>query len=486
MSTLTNFFSNLQFLAPLSLILAFLSSIRMYPVIIYIVRSKNMMDEPGGRKIHSTQIPTLGGVGMFASFSVALIVFGIFIGLGETDLVKLLSILASTLMLLFLGVKDDLVSISPRKKLVGQLFAACIIIFLSDVRLSNFHGLLGIWELPYIASVLITLFGFVLTTNAFNLCDGIDGLAGSIALIGCCTFGFFFVQNDQALMSLTSFILIGSTLGFLRYNLSDTKKLFMGDSGSMFMGFLLFYQGVSFLEMNESAIPLQSINAIIILLAILSFPLLDTLRVFVIRAWEKRSPFSPDRNHIHHRLINLGLTHKQSTLLIVSCNWFVIGAAFFVQDLDSNVQLLVVMGISVTLYLFPFTSFAQKLIALTRETTPHPEASISHPTEIGASKAKNSSTVLKPQLNNAADDKKKQPTKTKTIYENPVDSHTTGHTKEDLTLKSTTIKGKKGNESAGGAISKIQNVLNKRMEALKHLSSAADDSDKQEDVDEFE
>ena len=367
MSYLLDLFSNLYILAALSVILTFLSSIRMFPVIIHIVRTKNIMDIPGGRKIHTTNIPTLGGIGLFASFSLCLIIFGISIGLERPDLIKLLSLLGATILLLFMGVKDDLIAISPKKKLTSQLIASAIVIFMTDVRIMSFNGLFGIGELPYIVSVLFTLFVFILVINAFNLIDGIDGLAGSIALIGCCTYGIFFLQNGQSLMSVVSFLLIGSILGFLRYNLSksDSKKLFMGDSGSMFIGFLLAYQGISFLTVNASAnIPMPTTNALIVLLPILSFPLLDTLRVFILRAKDKRSPFSPDRNHIHHRLLNLGLSHKQSTFFIVTCNWLVIGTAFLIRDLNINVQFLIFLGTVSALYLSPFIPFAEKLIRL--------------------------------------------------------------------------------------------------------------------------
>ncbi|MDV7140134.1 MraY family glycosyltransferase [Maribacter sp. TH_r10] len=365
MDYLIDLFSNIYVLAGLSVIVAFLSSIRMFPVIIYIVRTKNIMDEPGGRKVHSEKIPTFGGVGLFASFALAIILFGMSIGLEHKDLIKLLSLLAATILLLFMGIKDDLIAIPPKKKLSSQLIASGIVIFMTDVRIMDFQGLFGIGELPYLVSVLFTFFVFILVINAFNLIDGIDGLAGSIALIGSCTLGIFFLQNDQSLLALVSFVLIGSLLGFLRFNLSKSrsKKLFMGDSGSMFIGFLLAYLGISFLAVNASVnIPMPTTNAPILLLTILSFPLLDTLRVFIIRLSEKRSPFSPDRNHIHHRLLNLDMSHRKSTLFIVNSNWLVIGTAFMVQDLNINLQLVICLMMMVVLYLSPYLPFVESFL----------------------------------------------------------------------------------------------------------------------------
>ncbi|MGB5665302.1 MAG: undecaprenyl/decaprenyl-phosphate alpha-N-acetylglucosaminyl 1-phosphate transferase, partial [Maribacter sp.] len=161
-------FSNIYFLAFLSAIVALGLSLRMFPVIIHTVRTKNLMDEPGDRKIHAAKIPTMGGVGLFVAFTLSLILFGISVGLERPDLLKLLSLLAATMILLFLGIKDDLIAMSPKKKFIGQLIASAIVIIMTDVRVSSFDGLLGFGELPYVASVLFTLFVFILAINSFN------------------------------------------------------------------------------------------------------------------------------------------------------------------------------------------------------------------------------------------------------------------------------------------------------------------------------
>jgi len=353
--------SNIYFWVFASCLFGFLLSIRMYPVIIYTVRAKNLMDEPGDRKIHAAKTPALGGVGLFASFTLSLILSGVSIGLNRPDLIRLLSILAATMILLFLGMKDDLIAISPKKKLLGQLIAAAIVIFVSDVRISSLEGLLGIGELPYTFSVMFTIFVFVLVVNSYNLIDGIDGLAGSIALLASVLFGTFFLLNENYLMAVVSFILIGTVIGFLKYNLSDTRKLFMGDSGSLFLGFLLAFQGISFLSLNGTSEAIINVkNAPILLLTVLSFPLLDTLRVFMIRAKEGRSPFSPDRNHIHHRLLDLGLSHKQSTLFITLSNLVLVGLTFLISDLNINIQLVLCIVLGIILYLSPFLKMFEK------------------------------------------------------------------------------------------------------------------------------
>ncbi len=335
--------------------MAFLLAYRIIPVIIYTVRAKNLMDEPGDRSVHSDKTPTLGGVGMFAAFVVSLILFGIVVGLERPDLVKLLAITLATIILMFLGLKDDLIALAPRKKFLGQLIASGIVILLTDVRITSLEGLLGVGELPYLVSVLFTIFVFILVINAFNLIDGIDGLAGAIAIIASASFGLFFLLNKEYLMVLVSFCLIGAIVAFVRYNLSDTHKLFMGDSGSMVIGYLLAYQGIRFLELNLSGSSSFTIsNGPVLLLAILSFPLLDTLRVFIIRAKERRSPFDADRNHIHHRLLERGLSHRQATIILAIINILIIELAILVQDLEINIQLITVTLLGSLLYMLLF------------------------------------------------------------------------------------------------------------------------------------
>ncbi|MGB5607828.1 MAG: undecaprenyl/decaprenyl-phosphate alpha-N-acetylglucosaminyl 1-phosphate transferase, partial [Eudoraea sp.] len=145
-----DFMLNPYILAFLGGLLAFVLANRIIPVIIYTVRVKNLMDEPGDRSAHSTKTPTLGGVGMFVAFAVSLLLFGILVGLERPDLLKLLSLVLAIIILIFLGIKDDLIALAARKKFLGQLVSTAIVIFLTDVRITSFEGLLGIRELPYL------------------------------------------------------------------------------------------------------------------------------------------------------------------------------------------------------------------------------------------------------------------------------------------------------------------------------------------------
>jgi len=348
---------SLPFLTVTSAILAYVMATRfnLYPVIIYVSKTKNLMDEPEERRVHSEKVPNLGGMGLFITFSLTLLLFVPFINSTVSDLSNLLSLLSATIILLFLGIKDDLVLMTAKKKFVIQLIAVSMVCLLQDVRITDFHGLLGVGELPYFVSILFTVFVYVLVINSVNLIDGIDGLAATISILASLAFGAAFFMADDFMMTLLSAVLIGSLLGFLKYNFSEHRKIFMGDCGSLIVGFLLAYQGIKFLNINPENVQFyNSNNSSILLLAILSYPLFDLLRVFIVRMMQKKSPFLADSNHIHHRLLRLGLNHKQSTFLLFISNLTLIIITFFTSDLQINISLIVVVCFGCLLYLLPF------------------------------------------------------------------------------------------------------------------------------------
>ncbi|WP_344927101.1 MraY family glycosyltransferase [Aquimarina addita] len=357
MNFLESITSNIYFLLFISAGVAFLISSRIFPAIIYLSNTKNLMDDPEERSSHINKTPTLGGIGVFISFSITLILFAVFKKLEQPDLIKILSLLAGVIILLFLGIKDDLLVLSPRKKLIGQIAAAAIVVIMTDVKIYDFSGILGVGELAAWFSMLFSIFSFVFIINAFNLTDGIDGLAASVAIMSSLVFGFYFMMNGDVFMVLISFSLIGGLLSFLSFNLSNTRKIFMGDSGSMFVGFILAFQGISLLAMNSITTVNFTFNCLpILVLSVLAFPILDTVRVFLIRIRKGRSPFSADRNHIHHRLIDLGFSHTSATIIIVSISSLMISSTLLIDSfyMNANIELLLVLLLAPVLYLFPF------------------------------------------------------------------------------------------------------------------------------------
>ncbi len=357
LETVSNALSNTKVLCLLAFILAYFISVRTYPVIIYLSRKKNLMDDPEGRSSHSLRTPTLGGVGLFITFSVTLILMGIFADLTQESLIKLLSILGGVIILLFLGIKDDLIELSPKKKLMGQFLSSMIVVTMADARIEGLFGLFGIGEIPYFLSISLSILVFIFIINAFNLIDGIDGLAGSVGTLASLVLGAFFIFSGNVLMALVSVIIIAGLVGFLTYNLSEkeNKKLFMGDSGSMFIGFLLAYKIVSFLGLYEATQPSFMVpHPLILVLAVLTYPLLDTCRVVVIRLMLGKNPLSADKNHIHHRLVYLGLSHKQATILIIFINALIIASTFLMGGIYLHVQLYIVAIVFPIVVLSPF------------------------------------------------------------------------------------------------------------------------------------
>ena len=323
--------------------LAFLITFFGIPVIIQVAREKKLFDEPDERKVHKMVIPTLGGLGIFAGFILSLLL-GSPIASGELQY-----FVAAAIVIFFLGIKDDILILSAAKKFIGQLVAAGIIIKFGGVQIINMHGFLGINEIPQLASIIFTLFTIIVIVNSFNLIDGVDGLAGCLGLLTAVVFGSYFWYAGQTIFAVMAFSLAGSLIGFLIYNFSPAK-IFMGDTGSLLIGLINSIMVVKFINIagNENMkLPLEAAPALGI--AILMVPLFDTLRVFSLRIFDRRSPFSPDRTHVHHFLLDLGYSHRKVTLLCVGTNIGFIALAFFLRNLGTTVVIGILMSIAFTL-----------------------------------------------------------------------------------------------------------------------------------------
>ena len=344
--------------------LAFLITFFAIPIIIQVARRKKLFDEPDERKVHKVVIPTLGGLGIFGGFILATLI-GAPVGSNELQYFA-----AAAIVIFFLGIKDDILILSAAKKFIGQLVAAGIIIKFGGVQLSNMHGFLGITTIPYMASIILTLFTIIVIINSFNLIDGIDGLAGSLGLLTSLVFGLYFFYAGQLLYGVMALSLAGSLVGFLIYNFSPAK-IFMGDTGSLLIGLINSILVVKFINIAGSPIgkfPLEAAPAIGF--AILIVPLFDTLRVFAFRILSRRSPFSPDRTHVHHFLLEKGYSHKKITLLCVACNIGLILMAFFLRSYGTTVVVFSMLITSCSLISFVYYSRPKAKSILTPEFQP--------------------------------------------------------------------------------------------------------------------
>jgi UDP-N-acetylmuramyl pentapeptide phosphotransferase/UDP-N-acetylglucosamine-1-phosphate transferase len=312
-------------------VLAFFSTYYAIPVIIKVAEAKKLYDEPDDvRKLHVKPIPSLGGLGMFIGFTLCVLLTTNFTVVPEFQYY-----IACFLIIFFVGIKDDILILSAMKKFIGQVIVAAILIFKANLVIGDMQGFLGLHQIDTGFSYFLTLFTIVVIINAFNLIDGVDGLAGSIGLISCLVFGTFFLMNGNISYAILAYGFAASVLAFLIYNFQPAK-IFMGDTGSLILGLVNSILVIKFIETGAhyTAYPISAAPAVGF--SIMLLPLMDTLRVFSIRILHGRSPFSPDRNHIHHLLLDRGLNHRSVTLTCATVCITFIAAGFLLQGFGTT------------------------------------------------------------------------------------------------------------------------------------------------------
>jgi UDP-GlcNAc:undecaprenyl-phosphate GlcNAc-1-phosphate transferase len=320
------------------------------PSLIKVAKLKQLVDVPGeSRKLHSRRVPTIGGIIIFAAI---LFSFSLWLPVGGNvnyDIlleraVDLKYLTAALIILFFIGVKDDIIGVSPMKKLLALTFVGFILVIMGDFRITNFDGLLGLYEIPYWASVLLSFFVYIVIVNAFNLIDGVDGLAASQGLLIALFFAVWYYMLDNQTLLLLSAVLAGAMLGFLFFNFNPAK-IFMGDSGSMTIGVIVSLLAIWLISKDNSmmAYPFDQIRTPLVAMTLLAYPLTDTLRIFTIRAFQGKSPFAADKNHIHHKMLENGLNHKKIMLFVSIYSVLMVLTATITAILDPNLALVVLL-----------------------------------------------------------------------------------------------------------------------------------------------
>ncbi|MBL0272420.1 MAG: undecaprenyl/decaprenyl-phosphate alpha-N-acetylglucosaminyl 1-phosphate transferase [Chitinophagaceae bacterium] len=320
--------------ASVSFIITFLA----IPVVMQAAEQKKLYDIPDERKVHTRLVASLGGIGIFGGFLLA----------------SLLSIqgylnpefqyfFAAAIVIFFLGLKDDIMILSATKKFIGQLIAASILIHLGGIRLDSMHGFLGFEQVPEGFGLALSYLTIIVVINSFNLIDGVDGLASSLGILTMLVFGSYFFVIDYQAYALLAFSLAGSLVAFIIFN-HHPAKIFMGDSGSLMIGLVNAILVIKFINVaNAPFVVVPVSSAVAIGFAVLIVPLLDTLRVFGIRIINGRSPFTPDRNHVHHLLLDRGLGHAAVTFTCVGINIAFILLAWFGRSLGPNYLILIML-----------------------------------------------------------------------------------------------------------------------------------------------
>ncbi len=323
-----------------TLVLVFLTSfiVVLYstPALIKVAVLKRLIDVPTeDRKIHKRSVPTIGGIIIYAG---TLFAFALWYSIDDMlyydkifqSVKEFKLIVACSLILFFVGVKDDIIGTAPVKKLFAHIVVALILVLMGDIRITSLHGVFGVYDIPNWGSVFLSIFTYVVVVNAFNLIDGIDGLAAGVGFIICCTFGTWFIVANEFPYAALSFALAGALGGFLIFNFSPAK-IFMGDSGSLVIGMF-----ISVLSFKLIEFPIQNLDGVwvqvskpVFVISALIYPLLDTLRVFILRAIKGQSPFTADRTHIHHMLLDCGYSHVKTVIVVYIFTVLTIAASFF-------------------------------------------------------------------------------------------------------------------------------------------------------------
>ena len=325
------------------------------PKLIHFAQKLKLLDNAGDRSSHKVSTPFFGGIAIFTGVICSLLFW-------SDNFENIQFILVSILIVFIVGLIDDLRAISAFKKLIGQILATLVLIFLGDLQIDSMHGVLGVHDLPIWASVSFTIFVVIVIINGFNLIDGIDGLAGGLGLISSLSFGVIAIIIGQVDIALIAFSLSGALVGFLKFNIFPAR-IFMGDTGSLVVGMILSVLAINCIKyglVNEN----YSLPQIGPLLAIslLAVPLFDSLRVFIVRAINGNGTLTAARDHVHHALIDLGAGHKYTSLILFSVSAIIIVLTYLLikLNININISIAILAVFSYVLWLIPYYMLKSK------------------------------------------------------------------------------------------------------------------------------
>lgn len=308
--------------------ISFLLGLVGMPFIVRIAKAKGFVVRPNKRTSHTGYVPNIGGLNICFSFMLTYLLFE-YDQLNQSQffLIGLFAIMA-------VGFIDDVLVLTPTAKLLGETFAGIALVGFADLRITHLHGIFGITEIGIIPSYLLSMFILIAIINAINLIDGVDGLASGLGILYCLFFAIYFGLAGENAWSVLGICMIGALAVFFIYNVfGHREKIFMGDSGSLLLGYLITAFVFHFCEINAyHEVPewLQMNATPAVAICVLTVPIFDTIRVSLTRIKQHRSPFQPDKNHIHHLLLRTGLNHVQTTCVLLTVSllfiaWAIIG-----------------------------------------------------------------------------------------------------------------------------------------------------------------
>lgn len=327
------------------------------PRIVIIAKMKRLFDKPDSRKVHHEEIPRLGGVSFFPAMMVSVTMmlgfryyFGFALPLTtEVDFMsEFLFLISGMFVIFFVGLSDDLIGVGYKYKFVAQIIAALMLIF-TGVTPAGLFGLFGIYTLPIWITAAILVVWAVFVVNAYNLIDGVDGLCSGLSSIALFCFGLWFVYISAYVYAMIAFGMLGVVLIFFRFNVLGTRlKVFMGDTGSLTLGFLIVFLSLKVMQPVEPIYEGMHIlkSPLAFVLGAMFIPIFDTVRVFISRIRKGKSPFSADKSHIHHKMLALGFSHLKSTaVLLTSQIAFIVINLCLAEVLSLNVNYVVLFDI---------------------------------------------------------------------------------------------------------------------------------------------
>jgi UDP-GlcNAc:undecaprenyl-phosphate GlcNAc-1-phosphate transferase len=316
--------------------------IAIVPSIIYVANQKLLFDDShSGRKIHTSSISRFGGVAIFCSFMISCLLFSQITNYAECSF-----ILASCMILFVVGLKDDFWGVNPSTKFGAQLIAAIIMVVLANIRLTSLYGMFNIYDMSYPFSLSISILIIIFIINAFNLIDGIDGLAATIGGLVNISLGLMFLSMNEMSLACIALAIAGTCIGFLRFNLVSAK-IFMGDTGALLIGFISIVLALKFVEINKTGLYKTSSLAPSIAVALFIIPVFDTIRIFILRILKGNSPFIGDRNHIHHRMLNAGFSHVQTTFILAIFSLAMILLVFQLKSFNNVLMICVIFMVCI-------------------------------------------------------------------------------------------------------------------------------------------
>lgn len=341
----------------LSLVISITAGIIYIPGIVIISKKKNLYDTAGGRKPHKGNIPRTAGLAFFPTFILSFFVpLTLMCIISKSDAVRLLEssaaiqtgmLLAGLSLLFMMGFVDDLIGVSWRRKFLIQ-FLAGLMPVLAGMGITDLDGLFGLHQINGWAGSILTILAVMLIVNAYNLIDGIDGLCSSLSVLATTVLGGWFLTHGYTLYALTCASIIGITIVYFYYNTTFGRfRTFMGDTGSTNLGFIIAFLALALYNANTGsgtsmpATDSHSWHPLAIILGLVALPLFDTVRVFAIRLSKGLSPFHPDKRHIHHKLLSLGLSHLQCTLICLVLQGCYLAINLLMKDVNINIVVLI-------------------------------------------------------------------------------------------------------------------------------------------------